>query len=82
MTFAPNASPFPGVDTNALLFFLRNAAPVDSFFWGRVEEAWSADLTNWTISDFQEPPGATLFVQKRTLSEGIRNGAFPSAMRC
>ena len=74
MTFAPNASPFPGVDTNALLFFLRNAPPVDSFSWGRVEEAWSADLTNWTISDFQEPPGATLFVQKRTLSEGIETG--------
>lgn len=37
-TFAPEATPFPGVDTNVLVIALEKAKPKPSFNWGRVSE--------------------------------------------
>ncbi|HET6756685.1 MAG TPA: N-6 DNA methylase, partial [Burkholderiales bacterium] len=43
-TFAPEATPFPGVDTNALVIALEKAKPRTSFVWGRVSERSSEAL--------------------------------------
>ncbi|MGH8719373.1 MAG: Eco57I restriction-modification methylase domain-containing protein [Burkholderiales bacterium] len=43
-TFAPDAVPFPGVDTNALIIALEKTKPETSFIWGRVSERSSEAL--------------------------------------
>lgn len=75
VTFAPEATPFPGVDTNAVLFLVRNSPPQDDFAWTRVTVAGGASLTHWIkaglphISQFE-----TLEVIRRTAAEGFATG--------
>jgi len=38
------ASPFPGVDTNPLIFFIRKAKPKTTFFWAKCHEPQTASL--------------------------------------
>ncbi len=33
VTFAPDATPFPGVDTNAVIFLIENSSPTSSLQW-------------------------------------------------
>ena len=35
VTFAPEATPFPGVDTNAVILLIRNEPPVEQFRWAK-----------------------------------------------
>lgn len=74
VTFAPDATPFPGVDTNAVVFMLRNAAPQEAFWWARCARAETDDLRAWVASGFAEPAADTLAVQRRTFSEGLATG--------
>lgn len=50
VTFAPVATPFPGVDTNAVLLLVRNAAPKKDFAWMRVTAAGGNALSSWIRS--------------------------------
>ncbi|MGH8403688.1 MAG: Eco57I restriction-modification methylase domain-containing protein, partial [Gammaproteobacteria bacterium] len=36
VTFAPEAAPFPALDTNVLIVAVENAAPYDTFIWARM----------------------------------------------
>src|SRR5262245_3101457 len=38
ITFTPEASPFPNVDTNPIILLIRNALPEAHFMWARSEE--------------------------------------------
>jgi hypothetical protein len=73
ITFSPEASPFPGVDTNAVIFLIRNDKPTDNFLWARCLQAYTDELKAWIISDFQLP-GESLLVHQRNLSEGLSTG--------
>jgi adenine-specific DNA-methyltransferase len=73
ITFSPEASPFPGVDTNAVIFLIRNDKPVDKFLWARCIQAQTGELKAWVTSDFQTS-GENLLVHQRTLSEGLSIG--------
>ncbi|MFZ1597874.1 MAG: Eco57I restriction-modification methylase domain-containing protein, partial [Anaerolineae bacterium] len=74
VTFAPAASPFPGVDTNPLIFFLRKAKPRATFLWARCCESKTETLKTWVGSNFAITPGKALVVTERNLSEGLATG--------
>jgi len=74
VTFDPEASPFPGVDTNALIFMIRRAAPAPQFLWARCTEAGTNTLKRWTLSQFKYRPKRGLAVHRRDLAEGLSTG--------
>ncbi len=75
VTFAPEASPFPGVDTNALLFLIRRAPPQAEFPWVRVLRAGGDSLTRWVNSGRSVGTfGVDLEVTVRTSAEGYATG--------
>lgn len=51
ITFDKEATPFPGVDTNAIVLLIRNTKPQSKFLWIRASEAYSMDLLNLVSSD-------------------------------
>jgi hypothetical protein len=73
VTFAPEASPFPGVDTNPVVLLISNGRPAGEFWWARCSEPESRDLQTWAASDFTEA-GETLRVFRRDLTEGLTTG--------
>lgn len=73
ITFAPDATPFPGVDTNAVVLMLRNVPPQSEFIWARCLKPTPCQLTEWVQSGFQAP-GEFLDVCHRSVHEGLRTG--------
>lgn len=74
VTFTPEASPFPGVDTNPVIILLRNLPPADSFHWAKCVAPGTGDLQGWIRSDFETEPGNDLVVFRRDLHEGVATG--------
>lgn len=74
VTFDSKASPFPGVDVNAIIFMIRRAAPEAEFFWARCTEAGTDELKRWTLSDFSYRPAHGLLVFRRKLAEALATG--------
>lgn len=74
ITFTPEASPFPDVDTNPVIFMIRNAAPEATFQWARCVVAESEALERWVDSGFQRHEPAELAVCSRNLAEGLATG--------
>ena len=74
ITFDPKASPFPGVDTNALIFFIRKADPHKDFLWVQVKDAWTDDLIHWIQGGLPAVSNNSLSVNKRSLQEGLKTG--------
>jgi len=74
VTFAPQASPFPGVDTNAIIFMIRNAKPREHFLWVVCTEAETAELKEWARSELAGPPRHPISVYQRSLAEGLASG--------
>jgi hypothetical protein len=73
IAFQPQASPFPGVDTNAVVFLIENAAPEAEFRWVECLRPETGDLADWIGSGFQgERP--SLAIHRRSLAEGIASG--------
>ncbi|MDR3229068.1 MAG: SAM-dependent methyltransferase [Puniceicoccales bacterium] len=74
ITFTENATPFPGVDTNAIVFLIRKAKPQKILQWVRVKEAYSPELKNFVRAGFIPEARPTLEITERTLEEGIKTG--------
>ncbi len=74
VTFAPEASPFAGVDTNPLVFFIRKSAPKEKFLWSRCQRAGTDAIKTWVRSGFSRVPESDLVVTERTLGEGLVAG--------
>ena len=74
VAFTPDASPFPGVDTNALVFFIKNTTPQAHCWWARCTQAGTVALKAWILSGFPETHGGALSVCRRTVSEGLMTG--------
>lgn len=73
VTFAPEASPFPGVDTNPVIFLIKNSTPVPHFFWAKCLRPQTKQLKTWIASDF-ETNGESLSVCRRSIREGLATG--------
>src|SRR5579872_1643030 len=74
ITFTADASPFTQVDTNPVIFFIRNAPPEESFFWVRCNEKRTQQLKAWTLSGFHEVQGNALSVYRRSVKEALTTG--------
>lgn len=74
VTFAPEATPFPQVDTNPLIFFLANLAPRKEFIWARCKTPESVALADWTRSDFRVASDADVAWRTRGTAEGVESG--------
>jgi len=73
ITFSPEATPFPGVDTNPLILLIRKAPPKTKFSWARCYASQGQALKLWVRSGFQKASTA-LQVVERDLAEGLATG--------
>jgi len=73
IAFASEATPFPDVDTNALVFLIRNASPAKEFDWVKCLDRDSQELTA-VISGRHQSNFTGIEVHRRTLSEGLATG--------
>lgn len=74
ITFDEHATPFPNVDTNAIVFLIRNSKPTKSLYWVKSNEAYSADLLEFISNDFKQVQFDSIEVTKRDLKEAIHTG--------
>lgn len=74
ITFDGEATPFPGVDTNAVVFLIKKTSQREKLYWVRVKKAYSDDLVEFVKSDFVNDNFATLSVQKRSIKEALQTG--------
>lgn len=74
ITFTPEATPFPNVDTNPLIFFIRNAPPNGQFLWVKCYRPATDALKRWVRFGFKYLSEQDLFVIVRSLREGLSTG--------
>ncbi|BCX05309.1 MAG: XamI DNA methyltransferase [Candidatus Roseilinea sp.] len=74
LTFAPEASPLPGVDTNPLVLFIRKSSPTDEFYWARCYRPGTGVVADWVRRSFGELDSADLLAIRRDRREGILTG--------
>jgi len=74
VTFDERATPFPNVDTNAIIFFIKNTKPQKTFQWVKVNQAYSKDLLQFVTSNFKIKEFNTLEITTRQLQEGLATG--------
>ncbi|MFN6393943.1 MAG: class I SAM-dependent DNA methyltransferase [Aphanizomenon sp.] len=73
VTFDQNATPFPKVDTNAIIFFIKKSEPVQTIKWIKTNEA-NEELFNFVKSDFQDTNYISLEINNRDLQEALATG--------
>lgn len=74
VTFSPEATPFPNVDTNALVFFIKNELPTNELLWVHVKEPYSTDLKVFVHSGFSTTQTPSLTILKRDIQEALQTG--------
>ena len=74
VTFDEAATPFPNVDTNAIIFLIKNIEPADTLYWVKVNKAYSNDLFNFISFGFKQQRFETIEIVKRSLKEAIETG--------
>jgi len=74
LTFDEAATPFPNVDTNALIFLIKNSKPQKKFYWVKANQAYSNDLFTFISSNFSKQKYETIEIKHRQLKEGILTG--------
>jgi methylase of polypeptide subunit release factors len=74
ITFDEKATPFPNVDTNAIVFLIKNSKPQKTLHWVKANEAYSSDLLYLISSGFKKQKYETLEIVCRQLKEGIATG--------
>ena len=74
ITFDEKATPFPNVDTNAIIFLIKKTKPAHTLYWVKVKEAYSNDLLNFIASDFKQQVFQTLEITNRDLKEAMTTG--------
>jgi adenine-specific DNA-methyltransferase len=74
VTFAPDASPFPNVDTNPVILLIKNAAPRERFYWARCVRAMTDDLKLWMAAGLGGVSFDGLQIHEREVAEGVRSG--------
>ncbi len=74
ITFAPEASPFPDVDTNTMIFLIRRAEPGDHVLWVRCVRRGSDQVRRFIESSFSDLALGDLEVYRRSLKEALSTG--------
>ncbi|HEX5387504.1 MAG TPA: N-6 DNA methylase [Gemmatimonadales bacterium] len=73
VTFEPAATPFPGVDTNALVVLIEHSAPAPRVRWVRCAER-TMSLSRWIARGMQAAGAPGLTLVDRDLDEALRTG--------
>lgn len=74
ITFDEAATPFPNVDTNAIVFLIKNSNPKENLYWIKANQAYSSELFNFVSSNFKQQKFTAIDVFNRKLKEGIATG--------
>jgi hypothetical protein len=74
VTFSPESSPFPKVDTNPLIFFIRKCAPSQKLLWVRCNEPRTEALREWVGSRLTMGDNESLSIIERDLKEALQIG--------
>lgn len=74
VSFSPAATPFPSVDTNALIFMIQNSAPETRLLWAQCTVTGTPHLKTWIASAFQDQPTSDIMVCSRDLTEALQTG--------
>jgi adenine-specific DNA-methyltransferase len=74
VTFAPDASPFPKVDTNPVILLIKNTAPRAGFYWARYVRAMNDGLKLWAAAGLGGGSFDGLQIHEREVAEGVRSG--------
>jgi adenine-specific DNA-methyltransferase len=74
VTFAPEASPFPNVDTNPVILLIKNTAPRERFYWARCTRAMADNLKSWMAGGLGSSCCDGLQIHEREVAEGVRSG--------
>lgn len=73
ITFTSDATPFPNIDTNPLVFFIKKTDSKTDFLWVKCKESWTKDLKNFVASGFRQKSNS-LEIHNRKINEGIETG--------
>lgn len=74
VTFEHAASPFPGVDTNAIVLLIENRTPEETLLWARVKEHETPDFLNWCANDLSAIQSRGISVTERQTNEAMATG--------
>ena len=74
ITFKPEATPFPNVDTNAVVFLIKNTKPTKRIIWVKVNQPTKEDLSTFILSRFGVKNLPSLRVVERDLEEALKTG--------
>lgn len=74
ITFDERATPFPNVDTNAIVFLIKNTKPKKNLLWVKANSAYSPDLFDLISSDFKLQSFETIEITNRDLKEAVTTG--------
>jgi len=74
ITFNEKATPFPNVDTNAMIFLIRNATPNKNLFWVKVNQAHSDNLLQFISSGFKKRGLERIEITDRSIEEALDTG--------
>jgi adenine-specific DNA-methyltransferase len=73
ITFAPEATPFPDVDTNAIVFLLQHDKPKAEFTWAKCLAPTIVGLKTWVASNF-ESSEIEIHACNRSIEEALETG--------
>lgn len=74
ITFDHKATPFPGVDTNAVIFLIRNTEPKAKIKWVKCLEPNNIELTNLLKNNLSGDNYTNLVIHDRSLDEALATG--------
>lgn len=74
ITFDHKATPFPGVDTNAVIFLVSNDKPQEKLKWARCLEPQSQGLFSFLKNDLADDNFDDLEIYNRNLGEALSVG--------
>lgn len=74
VTFAHDASPFPGVDTNPIVLLISKSPPAPTIRWARVLRAGTTELLAWCGGGLPVGHTGDLEVKERETSEALATG--------
>lgn len=76
LTFTGDATPFPNIDTNPIVFFIKNSQPKANFSWAKCLQEDGDEIKKWISSGFDGRglDKKKMIVSERTLSEGLKTG--------
>jgi adenine-specific DNA-methyltransferase len=74
VTFTPESSPFPNVDTNPVIFLIHKSTPKERFQWVQCKQAETKQLKEWMASGLTDIDKGDLYICDREIEEGIATG--------